>query len=82
MAAPKKRSNFFETEEGIEILTMLRGMATNTVYNTESSYSANGEKHPDHLISFVEKHMNYLIMHPNLDAHQYLANLRLITRIK
>ena len=57
-------------------------MARDNVYNTGSSYSANSIQYPDNLIPFVDKHVNYLNAHPGLDPSQYIANLRLITRIK
>ncbi len=80
MSAPKTRSHFFDTEEGIRIETELRQMAKDARYNTVSSYTPNISLHPDNLISFVEKHKAYLNAHPRLDANIYLANLRLKTK--
>jgi len=80
MATVKKRVSFFESEEGIKIAEILRQMTVDSAFNTDSSYSANSVRYPDNLIPFVDKHMNYLNMHPNMDPYQYLANLRLMTR--
>ena len=82
MATFKTRSGFLESEEGVAIRQKLRYMMGDKSYNTSSSYSANSSQHPDNQISFVEKHMNYLNVHPNLDADMYIANLRLMTRIR
>ncbi len=82
MAATKKKVSFVDSEEGLAIERSLQLMARDRSYNTKSSYSANAVKHPNHRISFVDKHMNYLSAHPNLDPQHYVANLRLITRIK
>lgn len=82
MATLKKRVSFFESEEGVEVKQTLRRMAKDGAFNTESTYNANAEKYPDHLISFVEKHMHYLNTHPSIDPNHYLANLRLMTRIR
>jgi hypothetical protein len=82
MATLKKRVSFFETEEGLEILASLRGMAAGSTFNTNSSYSSNQDLHPDNLITFVEKHVNYINAHPGLDAATYVKNLRLMTRIR
>ena len=82
MSTLKRRVNFFDSTEGIEIKKELQHMAGNGVYNTQSSYSANSSQYPDNLIPFVDKHVNYLNAHPGLDPFQYIANLRLITRIK
>ncbi len=82
MAIYKRKSDFFETNEGLGILESLRIMARDTTYNTDSSYSANSNLYPDHLIPFVAKHMEYLKNHPSTDPEHYLANLRLMTRIR
>ncbi len=80
MPTLKRKVNFFESEEGIEIAATLRLMAEDLAFNTESSYSANTVLHPDNLISFVEKHMNYLNTHPAINPREYISNLRLMTR--
>ena len=77
----KKRTNLFESEEGAEIKRILISMTKNDVYSTSPSYSANSERYPDNLIPFVDKHMNYLNAHPNIDPRHYIANLRLMTRV-
>ena len=82
MATYSKKPNFFDTEEGLEIERLLRSMDEDTNYNTEPSYSANTAQHPDNLIPFVEKQMNYLLSHPTIDPRHYISNLRLMTRKK
>lgn len=82
MATYKRKPDFFETAEGVQVMVMLRAMAEDTAYNTESSYSANTGLYPDHLIPFVNKHMEYLRTHPSTDPDHYLANLRLMTRFR
>jgi len=78
----KKRPNFYESEEAVEVKSTLEAMQLDLKFNTDSSYSADFEKHPDHLITFVDKHMAYLQAHPDVIPSQYLANLRLITRLR
>lgn len=82
MPTAKKRQDLYGTEEGALIEQELRDMAANGIYSTVDSYSANAATHPDHLVSFVEKHMTYLNTHPSVDPDHYLANLRLMTRIR
>lgn len=82
MSTTKKRTNFFDSEEGIEVELILRKMAVDDAYNTDSSYSANSILYPDNLIPFVDKHMNYLLTHPAIDPRHYISNLRLMTRLK
>jgi hypothetical protein len=81
MAMTKKLS-LFESEEGAVIKLALLRMARDAAYNTKSSYSADAVAYPDNLIPFVDKHMSYLNTHPSVDSEQYLANLRLMTRIR
>jgi hypothetical protein len=82
MAIQKTRNDFFQTEEGKIIKDKLLRMAEDGLYNTSSSFSANSDTYPDNLIPFVDKHMNYLMTHPNIEADKYLANIKLITRIR
>ena len=82
MAIFKRRSDFFDSEEGKDIRLILVGMTTDIGYNTESSYSINSSLYPDNQIPFVDKHMNYLNNHPKLEANQYIANVKLMTRVR
>lgn len=78
----KKRPNFYDSDEATTIKQTLISMQTDIRYTTDSSYSANIDKYPDHIRPFVEKHMEYLHTHPSVDPNQYLANLRLITKVR
>ncbi len=82
MATVKKRVSFFESEEGVMVKGALDQMAVDKTYNTSPSYSANIIQNPDNLISFTDKHMNYLNSHPKIDPQQYISNLRLMTKVK
>ena len=81
MGSPKKRADFYESEDGLRIKQILIDMTQNDRYNTNSSYSANSVAHPDNLIPFVDKHMTYICSNPNINPDQYLANLRLLTKL-
>ena len=82
MATLKKRSDFVDTEEGREIMLELQQMTSSSQYTTASAYSPNSLLHPDNRISFEDKHMDYIINHPALDARVYLANIKLMTRVR
>jgi len=82
MATHKKRSYFFDSEEGRDFKSKLQQMEADSFYNTVTSYSPDAKKYPDNLIPFVDKHMNYLNGNPQLDSSMYLANLRLMTRLR
>lgn len=81
MAVNKRLVSLYETEAGQMIEEELKSMATDIRYNTAASYSANSA-YPNNLIPFVTKHMHYLNTHPKLDPDQYIANLRLMTKIR
>ena len=82
MSKYKKKTDFFETEDGVEVVRILKQMSLDDTYNTRSSYSANTEVYPDNLIPFVQKHVDYLRAHPAVNPRQYIANLRLRTRLR
>jgi len=82
MATNRKQSDFIASEEGIRIRQELTAMLSNQSYTTESTYIANSERYPDNQIPFVEKHMHYIATHPSVDPNHYLANLRLITKVR
>lgn len=82
MASLRTRSSFFETEEGKVIKQKLEQMVGNETYNTGKSYSSNSVLYPDNRLPFVDKHMNYIVNHPSLDANMYLANIRLMTKVR
>lgn len=80
MASIKKRSNFFDSEEGILARQKLQALVDDDAYNTRDSYSADTEQYPDGVIPFVDKHMEYLRTHPKVQIDHYIANLRLRTK--
>lgn len=77
----KKKIEFIESSMGIEVRVILTKMVSSSTYKTDSSYTPNTSLYPKNQIPFVDKHMDYLASHPATDPQQYLANLRLITRI-
>lgn len=82
MATTKRQADFVSSEEGQQIKQALESMLDNEKYSTESSYSTNGDLYPDNVMPFIDKHMHYLTSHPSVDPAHYLANLRLITRVR
>jgi len=65
-----------------EVREKLRLMERDPVLNTTTSYSANAILYPDHEMPFVDKHIAYLMNHPKVDCVQYLANLRLMLKVR
>lgn len=80
--AAKKRLDFYDSEEGVEARDMLIVLAADDGYNTEPGYTAKIDEYPDKVLPFVDKHMQYLLAHPGVDARSYIANLRIMTRIR
>ncbi len=82
MSVMKKRNYLTDSQEGAQIKHLLRLMELDQSFNTEASYSANSNLHVNHTISFTDKHLTYLNNNPQVDPTHYLANLRLITKIR
>ena len=82
MAVIHRRPNFFETAEGLEIEDILRAMEADATYNTTSSYTPDIVRYPDNVLSFLDKHKNYIVANASLDPFAYVANLRLKTRLR
>jgi len=82
MPTAKRKVDFYTTEEGELVKKQLFAMAADILYKTDSSYSTDSASYDDHLIPFVDKHMRYLVAHPSVNPTHYLANLRLMTRIR
>jgi len=79
--AKGSKSRQFTEEEETQVLAALSRMEKDNGFNTESQYSGNAEKHPNHRITFTEKHMNHLKKFPTIDPDQYILNLKLMTRV-
>jgi hypothetical protein len=82
MAAYKKRPDFFTSEDGLLTLQILEAMDADNNFSTGTSYSANTTLYSQNLIPFVDKHMIYLRDHPNVNPQHYIANLRLMTKVR
>lgn len=76
----KKRSGFFDSEEGKEIKKKLQYMMKDESFNTLPSYTSDSSLYPDNKMPFVDKHMFYLNAHPELDLQMYISNVKLKTR--
>lgn len=70
-----------DAEQEAEVLESLLLMESDTQYNTQSRYHSNTEKYPGNRISFAQTHLAYLKKFPTIDAHSYVQNLKLITKV-
>jgi len=72
------RKEFLATKAAAEIRELLKQMEESPLYATKSSYRAGvaGD------ISFADKHFAYISTHPTVRPDQYLANLRLMTKLR
>lgn len=81
MHTVKRKNDFINTNEGTEIIELLKLMVLDDAYCTDPTYSANVEMYPDNLVPFIDKHITYLSNHAGTNPRLYISNLRLITRI-
>lgn len=77
MRSTAQKKVFFESAEGIELRRELTEIFNDPGHNTQSSYTAVSIDR----LSFIDKHMNYMGNYPDMNHHQYLSNLRLMTRM-
>lgn len=82
MASAKKRTALFRPEISDEIESKLRQLAEDPNYNTAAGYSTNSVDYPDGKIPFADKHMKYLRTNSAINPYHYVANLRIMTRIR
>lgn len=78
MTSGQSKRAFLDSEKGEELRKELQGMVKSPDYNTRAVYSlidTDGNQ-------FVEKHMNYMSVHPTMDHRQYVMNIKLMTKIK
>ena len=75
----QKAKDFLNSLEGAEAYANLVKMENDAGYKTISSYSPASE---DGVLTFIDKHMNYLCSHTGVNATQYVSNLKLITKIR
>jgi hypothetical protein len=69
-----------DSEVGAETRRQLITMENDPLYSTAASYTPNTAVYPDNVMSFADKHMDYLSTHLGVGVPTYLANLRLKTR--
>ena len=75
----QKAKDFLLSPEGLEARANLMAMESDENYKTISSYSPSSE---NGVLTFIDKHMNYLSLHSGVNAAQYVSNLQLITRVR
>jgi hypothetical protein len=73
----QRRDKYLQTDEGQRAKQLLEAMAASGQYNTQSSYSPGQED-----VTFVEKHLEHLSQHSYLQSHEYIANLKLMTKVR
>lgn len=79
MYSTQRAKDFLTSAEGEEAYADLLKMENDAGYKTVSSYSPTSE---DGVLTFIDKHMNYLCSHTGVNAKQYVSNLMLITKIR
>lgn len=69
---------FFTSQKGLLARQDLEDMMNSKEFNTASTYSPSSTER----IQFVDKHLDYLSKHPQVNPNHYLSNLKLMTRIR
>lgn len=71
------RQEFLESPAGIQARRELQHMVNSSVYRTNERHNPQ----ISHTSSFVERHLGYLIKHPQVSPMTYLSNLRVMLKI-
>jgi hypothetical protein len=72
------REQFLESEAGTHARLELQHMSNSADYDTLGMRAnQRGDKE-----NFVERHISYLVKHPDVSPAVYLANLRVMTKSK
>ncbi len=79
MAQGQSRVKFLASDEADVIRQDLLAIAMDPAFNTTSIYTTTTASESS---LFVEKHMNYISNNPTIAPQDYVANLRLRTRIR
>jgi len=82
MLSQEKRDLIVESLRDEGVHDALEIMDKDSSFNTDDKYSPKAGLYPGNKMPFVEKHIRYLTEHPKVDRKQYLANLRLMLKIR
>ncbi len=77
MIHTQPRQAFLKSEKAKQLREELKKMVKSPAYNTRLVGLSDD---PDGT-QFIEKYMNYMSHFPKMDHHQYILNLKLMTRI-
>ncbi len=80
MATVKKKTDFLTSEDGQWCRKTLEAMELDKGYHTESSFTIDVIKFPDHEMPFVTTHLTYLAKHSEVNPKHYISNLRIRLR--
>ena len=69
---------YLKTETGIRAEAELKRMAQSLAFETTELFNSR----VDSDLSFIDRHIKYLVNHPNVKATNYLMNLKVMTKVK
>ncbi len=70
------RQEYLKTPAGVDAKLELQHMVNSPAYDTSGSRDPQIGKE----LTFVERHLKYLIRHPYVSAAAYISNLRVMTK--
>jgi hypothetical protein len=82
MPSKSRSQSTTEFMSDAEVRQALSLMDGDSSYKTDPGYSSSDTLYPAHQVPFIERHVQYLQNHPKVNPEHYLANLRIMTRIR
>lgn len=70
------QQEYLKTPAGIHAKRELQHLVNSSYYDTEGSH----DPQVGSGLTFVERHLNYLMRHPYVSTAAYLSNLRVMTK--
>lgn len=80
MSPTQYRQDFIISQVAQDIAQQLEAMVADPRYITRDGYSPASDS--DGSVPFVAKHIAYLSTHPKVKPSEYMANLRLMTKVR
>lgn len=75
------KAKAFDMVSEAEATQLLLAMENDERYSTAAQYAVDSLKYPSNSITFTQRHIEHLRKFPEINPHQYISNLKLMTKV-